>query len=292
MATFASYAHPGPRENLEDATHALALRSMEWGKAQIGLLCDGVGGRCKGEVASAIATHVFCGTIAAELAVPKNGKEWQPDEIIHLLETTFEKANVIILKASATPGHGGMATTAVCFIVLDGTLYVAWRGDSRCYLWSGKQLTCLTRDHSEAMELVDAGVLTEEEACRHPASHTITRYLGQQAEVATDTLVRPIFPGDLIMACSDGLTDVLADTEIAAELRCHFEQHRPFKAIPEHLVQLALERGTHDNTTVLCCCYEPTLLAYDTTHPGTETEAYSAAMAGAMQELEVQHEHA
>jgi PPM family protein phosphatase len=130
MIELARYSHPGPRENLEDACHAVSVRLPGQSEVVIAVLADGVGGRNSGEVASELAVLQMIVFLFTQLGANLLGKKPSSDQVVTLLKNVFEHVNRAVLKAAAEhPRRHGMATTAVCFIILDGRLYVAWRGD-------------------------------------------------------------------------------------------------------------------------------------------------------------------
>lgn len=139
-------------------------------------------------------------------------------------------------------------TTLVAGLIAGLTLFCAHVGDSRAYLWRHSQLRRLTHDHSGAAALVAAGVLSEEDARKHPVAHQLYRFLGGPAQVARPDVARhQLAPGDLVLLCSDGLWDMLRDAEIASQLLA--------AAGPEDaaikLVAAANAAGGEDNITVV-----------------------------------------
>ena len=121
-------------------------------------------------------------------------------------------------------------------------------GDSRAYRLRGDVLEQITTDHSLVAELVESGVLTPEEAERHPQRSAITRAVGTESAIEVDVFTVPAEPGDLFLLCSDGLTDMLSEDEIASAL---LEADRDPEAAAERLVAAANARGGEDNITVV-----------------------------------------
>ena len=150
-----------------------------------------------------------------------------------------------------------MATTVVCAVILDSTLHVAWAGDSRCSIYRNGRLCRITRDHSQVQELVDQGLLSPEEAQRHPWAHRITKFLGRKEGPDAETRSWDLLPGDIIILHTDGLSDVLSDEGITQIIRSHQDDDLPFDDLPRRLVAAALSQGTRDNTSVLCCWHQP-----------------------------------
>jgi protein phosphatase len=212
--------------------------------------------------------------------------------VLDLLEWSFLQANEAILRqASEHPELKGMATTAVCALVVNGVLYVAWLGDSRAFLFSGGRLRQLTQDHSEVQRLVNAGLLEAAQARFHPAAHVIYRYLGSKEGFSPSTQTCRISAGDVILLCTDGMTDVLDDQEIAAHIQSCKAGQYPFDDLPRRLARQALEAGTGDNVTVLCCEYSPEPISEPRSFGRTLTGAYPAELAKALHHLAKENRH-
>jgi len=296
MSEIAFCIDKGPRENLEDTCAAFKVtNALDHGQeAVVAMALDGVGGANWGEVASSLARESLTAdlTALASLCISREGTRFNaPDKILGELSNALAHSNEVILQESASnPRLKGMATTAVCALVLRGLLYVTWAGDSRCYLHRGYENRQITRDHSEAEEMVQLGVITQEEAQEHPSSHTITRYLGQAHGFQPETRVCRIMPGDVVLLCSDGLTDVVTDEEIATHIEACQAGLFDLDELPHMLVQRALGWGTQDNITVLCAGYEPTHTQAE--HNRTLTEAYAVELARTMQTLTQEVNHA
>lgn len=199
------------------------------------VIADGMGGVSGGEVASAIAVETIV------QAVEKGTT----------LTAAMGDAHEAILAAGAA-GHGslGMGTTAVV-LRLDGLRYeLAWVGDSRAYVLEQDQsLRQLTWDHSYVQALLDRGLIDSEQAASHPYRHMITRVLGslESPRVDADHVSGELQPGDWLLLCTDGLNGELSDVEIGALIQ---EADAPEPAA-RALVAAALERGGHDNVTVI-----------------------------------------
>lgn len=216
----------GRREHNEDAflvDDALGLM----------VVADGVGGHQAGEVAS----QVTCEVLARDVQGPGD------------LEGAIRSANLEVREAvTAGRGKAGMATTVVA-AQFDGSRYeLAWVGDSRAYLWDG-QLKLLTRDHSYVEALLEKGQITFAEARHHPRKNVIVQAVGLQDEdkLRVGSNRGDLRAGDILVLCSDGLSDVVDCDRLAAilardsslEQRCH------------ELVQTAVDNGGRDNATVV-----------------------------------------
>jgi protein phosphatase len=262
---------------MEDAVGALTVLcpSARPAAARILIAVDGVGGQANGEVASATALQEIGSHLVADALRTTTART--PAQGATLLREALSRANDSILQQiRANPSLAGMATTAVCALMVEDLLTVAWAGDSRCYVHSGGELRRLTRDHSEVQELLEAGILHHEDAKDHPLAHVITRYLGQPDGPGSEETTYALAPGDIVMLCTDGLTDAVDDEEIAGLIRACNRGVFPFEQLARLLVAEALKAGTLDNVTVLCCRHD---------HSGsgvasrTVTERYASALA-------------
>ena len=206
-------------------------------KGSIYLVADGMGGHQAGDVAS---------RGAVEKAI-EHYYEDSSDEIGKSLIRAFQIANEQIhAQAEADPSKSGMGTTLVAAVILGRKVYVANVGDSRAYLINRQKMTQITHDHSWVEEQVRVGLLTPEQALRHPQRNLVTRALGSRPSVEVDLFEGEIDAGDTLLLCSDGLTGRVKDREIERIVR---DSH-PQQAAKE-LVDLANERGGKDNITVL-----------------------------------------
>lgn len=145
-----------------------------------------------------------------------------------------------------TPSLSGMGTTVVCALVRGGLAQYVHVGDSRIYLFRNNKLLQLTKDHSMVQEMVEQGALTEEEAQNHPRKNLITRALGVGRDVEADFGEKEVSPRDILLLCSDGLSNCVSVPQIEETLA-----RTPFYEAADALVQKALEGGGLDNITVL-----------------------------------------
>jgi serine/threonine protein phosphatase PrpC len=139
------------------------------------------------------------------------------------------------------------ASTVVTLLVFGQHFACAWAGDSRLYLVRDYRLRQISRDHSEVQEMVDHGVLTPEEARTHPRANVVTRAVGAHDALQIDKVQDRVRHDDIFLLCSDGLTKMIEDREIAALLG----GDRPIEMSVEMLVDKTLERGATDNVTVV-----------------------------------------
>jgi serine/threonine protein phosphatase PrpC len=148
-----------------------------------------------------------------------------------------------------------MGSTVVSLVIRGPEFIVLWAGDSRAYLYRQGQLIQLTRDHTQVEAMMERGLLTPEEAADHPMKHVLARAVGVQETLEIDGVRDRIESRDIFVLCSDGLSGVVSDAEIAAMLAEHGH------AAGDLLVAACLERGAPDNVTVtLVAANEPTLL--------------------------------
>ena len=168
------------------------------------------------------------------------------------LERAITIANEEIYKlASQNPTWTGMGSTIVAAVLRgENELYVANVGDSRAYLVHGDEIRQITKDHSWVQQQVDTGMLTPEEAKRHPRRNAITRSLGRRPDVQMDVFKEEFLPGDKLILCSDGLSGVVRDEEIAKII----STYKPQEAV-EKMVDLANHRGGPDNITAIALSY-------------------------------------
>ena len=216
------------------------------------VLSDGMGGEAHGEIASAMAVETVakhCLDMEANPAAEVIG-EVQPNWSVRTkrLSTAVHLANRNIFKsAEKNPDQHGMGATLTAVWINGANLSVAHVGDSRAYLLRAGGLLQLTRDHSLVAEQVRRGILTAAEAEESDMQSVLLRALGAQAEIEVDAEEHTLFPRDVLLLCSDGLTRMVTDPEIAGTLQAETD---PVRAA-EKLIALANERGGPDNITVV-----------------------------------------
>ena len=194
-------------------------------------VADGMGGHKGGETASRVAAQV--------LKVALQGKE--PEE--QALKIGIEAANRRIYDMGMRDSElSGMGTTLTLLWEGKQKVWIAHVGDSRAYLYRNGQLTRQTEDHSMVAELIKNKAITPEAAANHPYRHVITRALGSEPVVLPDVFCVEKNPGDIWLACSDGLHNMLSDEEIA-EVLAALEGEKA----AEKLLEMALEHGGNDN---------------------------------------------
>jgi protein phosphatase len=213
------------------------------------VVADGMGGHAGGAVASRIAVETTREYIQA------NSDSLRRDRTDHsrmLLQRAIAVSNNAILQEALTdPMLSGMGTTILILHITagrDAVATVAHVGDSRAYLLRGTTCTPLTRDHSAVEEYVRQGWITPDQALTHPHRHLLSRALGTEAHVEPDIATHPLEPDDLLLLCTDGLTKMLDDRQIADTI---LGASSSPDAICRGLVEEANSRGGLDNTTVV-----------------------------------------
>jgi len=216
------------------------------------VLSDGMGGEVHGEIASAMAVETVvkhcldADTNPAAQVIGAVQPYWSA-RTKHLA-TAVHLANRTIFKAAEkNPDHRGMGATLTAAWIDGAKLSIAHVGDSRAYLLRSGSLLQLTRDHSLVAEQVRRGILSAAEAEESNMQSVLLRALGAQAAIEVDAEEHTLFPRDVLLLCSDGLTRLVTEPEIAGTLQAETDPARA----GEKLVALANERGGPDNITVL-----------------------------------------
>ncbi len=218
------------------------------------VVADGIGGHLAGEVAAELAVdHITQFVAESDARHPKK-----------ILEKAIQEASESIADhAASKPEQQGMGATCACVWVVGNQLYTATVGDSRIYLLRGGRVQQLSTDHTWVQEALEKNIITSEYARDHPNIHVIRRYLGSLTPPEVDFRMRlydsetdalaegnqgmPLDPGDTLLICSDGLTDLVWNDEIGEIIRTKGS----FKAAAQELVDTANQRGGHDNITII-----------------------------------------
>jgi len=221
-------------------------------KAKLYLVADGMGGHAAGEIASRIAVDSISEFI---LHTKEDDGTWPHAYDEHYRRTTnrlmaaVRMANTRVLEAMRKDARlRGMGTTVVACMADDEMMSFAHVGDSRAYLVRDGHLSRITNDHSWVFEQVQAGMLTEAEAEKHPLRNVITRALGGALSVSPDATEVESRKGDVYLLCSDGLTGMVPEDEI---LRLVTENDDDLQKACEQLIETANERGGLDNVTAI-----------------------------------------
>jgi len=228
-----SRTHVGLRRKInEDSVFVDAERGL-WAVA------DGMGGHDAGEIASTMVTDALrCLPPVADI-----------DELANRAVESLRHVNRELIELARAGEHERertIGTTLVGLAIANGSFRCFWMGDSRVYRLRGDQLTRVTRDHSLVQDLVDAGMLTAEEAETHESANLITRAVGAAETVEVDIVSGDARPGDQFLLASDGLTRVVPDDELAAELGRGSPQ-----VAAENLIETVLQRGAPDNVSLI-----------------------------------------
>ena len=217
---------------------AYAARVLEDGRA-IALVCDGMGGARAGNVAS---------TMAVKLFMEEFLRPGQKDSVEEQMGHAASVANQAVFQRSATdPECAGMGTTMVAVLAGAEEAVILNEGDSRCYHINDEGIVLVTRDHSLVEDLVERGELTREQARTHPHRNLITRALGAEPVLMADCFRQSLSPGDCLLLCSDGLSNVVNEQEMLYEV---VHGGAPEQCC-QRLLNIALSGGAPDNVTVV-----------------------------------------
>lgn len=212
------------------------------------IIADGMGGHKAGEVASSIAINAFNKYLSESICKPVN-----ESAILDIMVDAIQTSNKEIYKISEeNPEFLGMGTTFDAAVVCKNKIFIAHVGDSRVYIMREKKLFQVTKDHSLVMEMVKNGEITMEEALVHPNRNIITRALGTKNDIEIDTFIENINDVDIILMCTDGLTNMIKDSEIENILNLEKSVEEKL----EILVDTANNNGGLDNISVILISQE------------------------------------
>lgn len=211
-------------------------------KISIFILADGMGGYNGGEIASKLATMATLGYIQSNFEnIPK-----EREEILKLIKSAMEYANMVVYEKSKEQKElEGMGTTLEVCLIYNNKLYIGHIGDSRIYRLRREFFRKLTHDHSYVQKLVKDGTITQEEANHHPKKNMLMKALGCTAFVEPDITVKGFVKDDIVLICSDGLTNMVEEPEIYNILK------NEGTLAAEKLVEKANENGGYDNITAI-----------------------------------------
>ncbi len=220
----------------------------------LAIIADGIGGHKAGEIASKIAVATIISSVA----------ESDGTDPLWILKSALLEANhSITSEAETDDSRKGMGSTVACALVIDSALYIATLGDSRLYLVRDNVIQQLNIDHTWVQEALEVGVINSKEARNHPRRHLIRSYLGSSDPIHPDLRLYmdseenqeqakanqglPLVPGDQVLICTDGLTDLVNDEEILEIIGGEDSKDEQL----QKLVDLANLRGGHDNITAV-----------------------------------------
>jgi protein phosphatase len=218
-------------------------------------VCDGMGGAAAGEVASQLATD-----IVYERMLKRSGHRDRDKLALDIIESLEHAGSRILQESNNNRACRGMGTTATVAALVDDHLLIGQVGDSRAYILRGDRLVQVTRDQSLVNQLIEAGQLTEEEAENFEHSNIILQALGTAEVVQVDLTYAELRHGDVLMMCSDGLSGMIRDSEIAETLT---NVPDPAEAC-RVLIDDANQAGGHDNVTVIVALFDGPGLAEPT----------------------------
>ena len=206
------------------------------------ILADGMGGYNGGEVASKLATMTVKSYIESNFAKVSYDKE----EILKLIKSAIEYANMVVYeKSKEVEELEGMGTTIEVCLIYNNKAYIGHLGDSRIYRIRKEFIRKLTTDHSYVQKLVKDGTISQEEADHHPKKNMLTKALGCSVFVEPDVTVKGFIKDDIILICSDGLTNMVSDSEIYRIVKQYS------RTAANELVKKANSAGGYDNITVI-----------------------------------------
>lgn len=251
----AAGSHTGKqRQNNEDR---FAVRSYRLEKDDqpviLAAVADGIGGHQAGEVAAQLTIETLLDAF----------KSFEGGSPLPLLKQAVTQANQVVAEAASESSEkSGMGSTIAIAVAIGPTLFTATVGDSRIYLLHAGQLRQISIDHTWVQEAIEYDIISPEEARDHPQSHVLRRHIGgeqppdadfrmllhdgERDEQAVRNQGVDLVPGDQLLLCSDGLTDLVEDQEIHAALTS-----RPPELALQALTELALQRGGRDNITII-----------------------------------------
>lgn len=236
--------------NIPQPAAALSLH-----RGHVFVVADGVGGHHAGEVASSLsaaAVEEFLLNTFRRFTSSPSGDE---QAALAELQSALRQADARLFdEAGRHPEWRGMGTTLTMAVVAGSRLFVAHAGDSRCYLHSAGQLRQLTADHTMAAEMARSGLIDRSQQDHHPWRHVVTNLLGGSSPgVTAEVHALNVVAGDVLLLCTDGLSDMVPDQDISAVLSTDLEP----EAACRRLVAAANDHGGEDNVTAVVVRFDP-----------------------------------
>jgi serine/threonine protein phosphatase PrpC len=218
------------------------------------VVADGMGGAAAGERASALAVGSIEAFVLNTLKWFLNPTGRDEDELTKQLRSSLERADrTVMQRAGSNPAFHGMGTTLTMAYSVATDLFIVHAGDSRAYLFRGGTLQKLTSDHTLVQALIDAGAISPEDAKRHCRRNVVTNVVGGPSEgVDAEIHKLSLRDGDILLVCTDGLTEPVNDDAIAEVLGDHADPEDACR----RLVDLALRAGGPDNVTAVVARYQ------------------------------------
>lgn len=209
----------------------------------LAIVADGMGGHLAGDVASQMAISIFESLWhqVKSIAGPKDAEDWFREKVAEVNNSVYEHS-------LSNPECQGMGTTIVGAIITPSFATIGHIGDSRCYLLNNSGYNQVTEDHSLVNELVRSGQISKEDAEHHPRKNVLLRALGTEQTVDIDLSTIEIDDNDILLLCSDGLSNKVTNDDMQAKL---VNELLPLDDIATSLVQLANENGGEDNISLV-----------------------------------------
>ncbi|MEN6326804.1 MAG: Stp1/IreP family PP2C-type Ser/Thr phosphatase [Syntrophomonas sp.] len=206
------------------------------------VICDGMGGHRGGDIASQMAVNTIDEVCQAESI----------NDAQAMLCQAIRKANAVIWQQGhANPEWEGMGTTVTAALLENQKLTVANVGDSCLYIIRNKNISKITHDHTLAEQMVKEGLLRFEEMRKSSYNHILTRALGVEEDIEIDVFEEQLEPGDFMLICSDGLSDMLDENEILSIIMEAAAKGEKLDIMARTLLESALHKGGYDNITIL-----------------------------------------
>ena len=238
MQVFAKSDIGRERQLNEDFYYA----SADTDKIKLFILADGMGGYNGGEVASKLSVESIRKYVYKNLDATIADEEY----IKELLTEALKYANKVVFSESkGSESLNGMGTTTDCCLIFKRKLYIAHIGDSRVYRIRNDYMRKLTKDHSYVQQLLDEGKISKEEAIVHPKKNMLLKALGCTEEIEPDIIVKNFQKDDILVMCSDGLSNMLSEEDIKNIIK------EDINVAAEGLVEKANDNGGLDNITVI-----------------------------------------
>lgn len=208
------------------------------------IIADGMGGECKGDIASRIAVDTI-EEVLSNFPISSSSDLQIKELSVNAILSADSK---IMDYIDNNPDSFGMGTTVLLGIRKRDMLYISWCGDSHCYAFCNGHLKSITKDHSYVQELIDLRQITEKESYTHPDNNLITRYVGGGRETCVpDLCCHEISDSDIIILCSDGLSGYCQLNAIENAIAIN----RDLTKLPSQLLNLAVQHGSDDDITIV-----------------------------------------
>jgi PPM family protein phosphatase len=272
---FGAASNPGKQRDRNEDAYIITRTGRYWERVQTSIkpdelpelieeigyamaVADGIGGSAAGDVASSFALRCLTNLVLQSARWGKKldnpaTRDFEIEEAIKRVERYFRKTDEALIQyAEVFPKLKGMGTTVTGAYIFGTDLFTLHVGDSRAYLYRGNQLYQLTKDQTFAQFLADVGDVSQEEVANHNLRHNLTSCLGGQGgQVNLEITHYKLSDGDKLLFCTDGLTEMINETEIASA----FKNTTTPQGLCDKLIELALNAGGLDNVTVLTAFY-------------------------------------